>query len=153
MNKEPAKEDKYTQEELNWKRRFSGMLEDTGHELVRKNSNNYELVKKDIDPDDAVPISATFKLRDLEPILRDLGFKITEQKGSHVQWEDGLGHKATLVDHGRNTSYPQGTVKGILKQTGHADELGNPQSVKEAQQTATRIKKKRLKQMDAEQER
>lgn len=55
--------------------------------------------------------------RELEKILRSLGYKDIRQKGSHVTWSNG-NNKVTVPKHG-SRDIPKGTLLSIFKKIGY----------------------------------
>ncbi|MBI2462871.1 MAG: type II toxin-antitoxin system HicA family toxin [Candidatus Spechtbacteria bacterium] len=56
-------------------------------------------------------------------ILRDNGFVLSRQRGSHMIWHNPQTNASVPVPlHGNNKSIPQGTLLAIVKQSGLARE-------------------------------
>jgi predicted RNA binding protein YcfA (HicA-like mRNA interferase family) len=50
-------------------------------------------------------------------VLRDQGFALVSQKGSHQKWRHANGRQVIVADHG-SKSIPIGTLKSIIEGSG-----------------------------------
>jgi len=57
----------------------------------------------------------TLKARDAERVLKKLGFRLAEQKGSHVMWEHPDGRFTSVPRHGRE-DIGRGLLRRILEE-------------------------------------
>lgn len=55
------------------------------------------------------------KARDIEKVLRKLGFSLIEQKGSHVMWEHP-DDRFTAVPHHGGEDIGRGLIRQILRE-------------------------------------
>jgi len=53
--------------------------------------------------------------REVERLLRDHGFELVSQKGSHRKWRHKNGHLQVIVPEHRGRILPVGTLSAILK--------------------------------------
>lgn len=59
------------------------------------------------------------KINDLIKLIKDDGWFVVSQKGSHIQFKHPLKKgRVTVASHGKNVDVPLGTLNSILKQAG-----------------------------------
>lgn len=56
-----------------------------------------------------------FKARDIEKVLRKLGFSLIDQKGSHTMWEHADGRFTSVPRHG-GEDIGRGLLRQILRE-------------------------------------
>ena len=56
-----------------------------------------------------------FTARELERLLKDYGFELISQKGSHRKWRNPDKRLQVIVPHHGGRALPLGTLRAILK--------------------------------------